>query len=121
MAHQGKLSFFVFFTILRFVRSMEKNYPKWGREALFPTNPDLVDVLGDMHFDFEICVFEFLDSKFPDGQVPRFSLVGQWALFTRFGTSTCQRSMTLAYLKFALLTRHSCDVTNHHVIVMHRH
>ena len=30
-----------------------KNDPKWGREVLFPTNPDLADILGDMDFDFE--------------------------------------------------------------------
>ena len=26
---------------------------KWGREVLFPANPDLADILGDMDFDFE--------------------------------------------------------------------
>ena len=28
--------------------------PKWGREVLFPANPDLADILGDMDLDFEI-------------------------------------------------------------------
>ena len=27
--------------------------PKWGREVLFPANPDLADILGDTDFDFE--------------------------------------------------------------------
>ena len=33
--------------------------PNWGREVLFPTNPDLADILGRTDFDFEI--FQFLD------------------------------------------------------------
>ena len=28
--------------------------PKWGREVFFPTNPDLVDILGRTDLDFEI-------------------------------------------------------------------
>ena len=28
--------------------------PKWGREVLFPTNPDLADILGRTDFDFDI-------------------------------------------------------------------
>ena len=27
--------------------------PKWGREVLFPANPDLADILGDTDFDFD--------------------------------------------------------------------
>ena len=27
---------------------------KWGLEVIFPTNPDLADMLGDMGFNFEI-------------------------------------------------------------------
>ena len=26
---------------------------KWGREGLFPANPDLADILGDMDLDFD--------------------------------------------------------------------
>ena len=29
------------------------NGPKWSQEVFFPTNPDLVDILGDADFDFE--------------------------------------------------------------------
>ena len=39
-----------------FVRSMEKmawDGTKWGREGVFPANPDLADILGDMDLDFE--------------------------------------------------------------------
>ena len=25
--------------------------PKWGREVLFPANPDLADILGDTDFN----------------------------------------------------------------------
>ena len=28
--------------------------PKSGLEVLFPANPDLADILGDMDFDFDI-------------------------------------------------------------------
>ena len=33
--------------------------PKWGREVLFPANPDLANILGRTNFDFES--FQFLD------------------------------------------------------------
>ena len=48
---------------------------KWGREVLFPANPDLADILGDMDLDFDnfiCCVFfwipNFWISRFPDFQ-----------------------------------------------------
>ena len=46
--------------------------PKWAPRGLFPANPDLADVLGrtDLHFDI-FYVFDFLDPKFLDFQVPR--------------------------------------------------
>ena len=55
--------------------------PKWGRECLFPANPDLADILDDMDLYFEIVNFIFfLDSKFLDFQVPRFPKSGPgWA------------------------------------------
>ena len=41
--------------------------PKWDREVLFPANPDLADILGDMDLGFEIVhVFDVLESKFLD-------------------------------------------------------
>ena len=52
--------------ILAFFRPTQKiawDGPKWGREVLFPTNPDLADILGRMDFDFEN--FHFLDPTFP--------------------------------------------------------
>ena len=33
--------------------------PKWGQEDVFPTNPDLADILGRTDLDFEN--FHFLD------------------------------------------------------------
>ena len=49
--------------------------PKWGREDLFPANPDLADILGDTDFDFDFFIFGiFLDPKFPDFQVPDFQI-----------------------------------------------
>ena len=57
--------------------------PKWGQEDFFPTNPDLADILGRTDLDFEnFYVFDLLDPKFLDFQVPRFpkSGLGQaWA------------------------------------------
>ena len=47
--------------------------PKWGREDVFPTNPDLAGIWGRTDLDFEIFYFsDFLDPKFLDFQVPRF-------------------------------------------------
>ena len=51
--------------------------PKWGREVLFPANPDLADILGDADFDFD-----FLDffgsqiSRFPGSRFPNFQKSG---------------------------------------------
>ena len=58
-------------------RSMEKmasDGPKWGREELFPTNPDLANILGRTDLDFEnffffiVCTPNFWISRFPDFQ-----------------------------------------------------
>ena len=38
-------------------RKIARNGMKWGREGLFPANPDLADILGDMDFDFENLYF----------------------------------------------------------------
>ena len=50
------LQFFVFFQP---TQKIARDGPKWGREVLFPTNPDLADILGRTDFDFEN--FQFLD------------------------------------------------------------
>ena len=51
--------------------------PKWGREGLFPANPNLANILGDMDLDLIIFIVEvFLDSKFLDFQFPRFPKSG---------------------------------------------
>ena len=48
--------------------------PKWGREVLFPANPDLADILGRTDFDFENFHFDifwipnFWIFRFPDFQ-----------------------------------------------------
>ena len=60
--------------------------PKWGREGLFPANPDLADILGDMDSDFDNFHFDiFLDSKFLDFQVPRFPKSGPSRAWARPG------------------------------------
>ena len=41
------------------MQKMTREGPKWGREVLFPANPDLADILGDTDFDFEN--FHFLN------------------------------------------------------------
>ena len=50
--------------------------PKWGQEDLFPTNPDIVDILGRMDFDFDsFCLLDVPDLKIPrspDLKIPRF-------------------------------------------------
>ena len=46
-----------------------------GPGGFFPTNPDLADILGRTDFDFEIfCLWNFLDHKSPDVQVPDFQI-----------------------------------------------
>ena len=42
---------------------------KWGQEDFVPTNPDLVDILGDTDFDFENVIFAFF--WIPNFQISR--------------------------------------------------
>ena len=61
--------------------------PKWGRESLFPANPDLVDILGDTDFEFE----NFHSIRFAQSAGPVFyrfgslfeSIVTPWGHFWR--------------------------------------
>ena len=39
------------------MEKMAWDAPKWGWEFLFPANPDLADILGDMDLDFENLYF----------------------------------------------------------------
>ena len=52
-----------------------KNSPIWpqiGPGGVFPTNPDLADILGRRDLNFEnLYFFDFLDTTFLDFQVPR--------------------------------------------------
>ena len=41
-------------------------------EDLFPTNPDLVDMLGDMNVDFEKLCVSWGEPRFLDFQIPGF-------------------------------------------------
>ena len=74
---------------------------KWCREVLFPANPDLADILGDMDLDFGNFIFEmFLDSKFLDFQVPRFKKI--WSglgLGLGPGLSHLDQKMLICYCK----------------------
>ena len=48
--------------------------PKWGREGLFPTNPDLANILGDMDLDVDNYHFLFLGFQlygFPGSQISK--------------------------------------------------
>ena len=75
-------------------------WPQMGPGVfLFPTNPDLADILGRTDLDFEnLCFFDFLDPKFLDFQVPRFpnSQIEAWARPGR--TWTCS-STPLRWLR----------------------
>ena len=55
------------------MEKMASDGPKWGQEDVFPTNPDLANILGRTFFDFDnLLLFYFLDPKFLDFQVPDF-------------------------------------------------
>ena len=51
---------------IRHVRTIEKiawDGPTWGREDMFPANPDLADVLGRTDLDFENVHLLFVGSQ----------------------------------------------------------
>ena len=54
------------------MEKMASDGPKWGREDLFPTNPDLANILGrtDLIFD-NFFFFDFLDPNNLNFQVPK--------------------------------------------------
>ena len=56
---------------------MARDGPKWGREVLFPANPDLADILGDTDFDFDNFYFlDFVGSQISDAMpfaIPSFT------------------------------------------------
>ena len=58
---------------------------KWGREVLFPANPDLADILGDVDFELEnfyfrdLGGFQISKSRFPDFQNLARAGLGPWA------------------------------------------
>ena len=57
------------------MKKMTWDGTKWDREVLFPANPDLADVLGDMDIDFENYHFGnfsgFKLSRFPGPQLSK--------------------------------------------------
>ena len=51
---------------------MARDGPKWGREVLFPANPNLADILGRTDLDFEnFHFFDFWDSGFSGSQISK--------------------------------------------------
>ena len=71
---------------LSFVWSMEEmtwDGAKWGREIIFPANPDFADILGDMDFDLEIFYFLYIFGipNFWISRSPELQNLGRaWAL-----------------------------------------
>ena len=71
------------------MEKMASDGPKWGREAIFPANPDPANILGRTDLDFEKLCF-FFDSLIPNFRISSFpdfqNLVwdgrgfGPWAL-----------------------------------------
>ena len=70
--------------------------PNGAGQFFFPANPDLVDILGEMHLDFENLEFfsfwtpSFWISRSPDLQIPRFldfqvqdDILGDYPYFPR--------------------------------------
>ena len=72
-----------FFGFFRPTQKLGPDGTKWGREVLFPANPDLVDILGRTDLDFEsFYFFDFLGlqiSRCPGPQISRFP--ENWSLF----------------------------------------
>ena len=71
-------NFFAFFGFVRSMEKMTREGPKWGQEDLFPTNPDLADILGKADLDFDNFHVFFIFwipnlwiSRSPDFQIPR--------------------------------------------------
>jgi len=56
------------------VETIARDGTKWGHEVVFPTNPDLADILGRTDLDFYMFSFSFFDPTFPDFQVPDFQI-----------------------------------------------
>ena len=64
--------------------------PKWGREDVFPTNPDLAHILGRTDFDFENFYFlDFLGPHLGPGLGP------PWARAWSTLTDVCQAGQGL--------------------------
>ena len=73
-AHQEKIGIFFFYIFCIFPVHGKNGlrWPQIGPGGLFPTNPDLADILGRTDLNFEtFYFFHFLDPTFLDFQVPR--------------------------------------------------
>ena len=66
---------FDIFVLFRSMEQMAWDGPKWGREDLFPANPDLVDILGRTDSDFEILFFWIVESKCSGFRGPQISKI----------------------------------------------
>ena len=80
----------------------DRNGPKWGREVVFPTNPDLADILGRTDFYFEnyysLDLFASQMSRFPDCKILDFPSSGflDWQISTwpaGWGRGTAPRQL----------------------------
>ena len=69
-------NFLTFFGFFRFMEKMAWDGIKWGEDDCFPTNPDLVDILGRMGLDFEMFHFFLFCgahiSGFPGPKISKF-------------------------------------------------
>ena len=59
---------------------MASDGPKWGREDLFPTNPDLADILGRTDLNFENFYFFDFWSKIYAHPLPRVYAIFLFAI-----------------------------------------
>ena len=75
LAHQGWIGpigpprkigkILAFFGFFRPTQKIGWEGPKWGREVIFPANPDLANISGRTDFDFENFIFfDLLGPKF---------------------------------------------------------
>ena len=89
------------------VHEKKMKCPQYGQECCFPANLDLANILGDMDFDFENCMFwiyflgfpDFQVSGFPDSQISRLSARDSQSILCDSSAVAPRRSRTIKLVR----------------------